>query len=117
MPKFGDQRIKVGEYSNGRAKYVTRRHYAKIKLAEKRLGYPITVVQGSYNTAVPASAGTHDGGGCLDLAPFEWKRKCRVFRELGDTAWHRARSRTCGASTSTPSTWAARTSPTSASSR
>ena len=89
MAKFGDQRIKVGEYSNGRAKYVTRRHYAKIKMAEKRLGYPITVVQGSYHTGVPASAGTHDKGGCLDLAPFEWKRKCRVFRELGDTAWHR----------------------------
>lgn len=89
MAKFGDQRIKVGEYANGRAKYVTRRHYAKIKLAEKRLGYPITVVQGSYHTGVKASAGTHDGGGCLDLAPFEWKRKCRVFRELGDTAWHR----------------------------
>jgi hypothetical protein len=90
MPKFGDQKIKVGEYSNGRAKYVTRRHYAKIKLAEKRLGYPITVVQGSYHTGVPASKGTHDKGGCLDLAPFEWKRKCRVFRELGDTAWHRS---------------------------
>jgi hypothetical protein len=89
MPKFADQKIKVGEYSNGRAKYVTRRHYAKIKMAEKRLGYPITVVQGSYHTGVPASVGTHDKGGCLDLAPFEWKRKCRVFRELGDTAWHR----------------------------
>jgi hypothetical protein len=89
VPGFGDQRIKVGEYANGTPKFVTRRHYAKIKLAEKKLGYPITVVQGSYHTGVKASAGTHDGGGCLDLAPFDWKHKCRVFRELGDTAWHR----------------------------
>jgi hypothetical protein len=90
VARFGDQRVKVGEYANGKPKYVTRRHYAKIKLAEKKLGYPITVVQGSYHTGVKASAGTHDGGGCLDLAPFDWKHKCRVFRELGDTAWHRA---------------------------
>jgi hypothetical protein len=89
VASFGNQRVKIGEYANGTPKYVTRRHYAKIKLAEKRLGYPLTIVQGSYHTGVKASAGTHDGGGCLDLAPFDWKRKCRVFRELGDTAWHR----------------------------
>jgi hypothetical protein len=89
LPSFGDQRVKVGEYSDGRPKYITRRHYAKVKLAEKKLGYPLTIVQGSYNDKVEASKGTHDGGGCMDLAPFEWKRKCRVLRNLGDTAWHR----------------------------
>ena len=91
MGAFGNQRVKVGEYSNGTPKYVTRRHYVKIKLAEKRLGYPLTIVQGSYHTGVEASAGTHDGGGCLDLTPYDWNRKCRVFRELGDAAWHRER--------------------------
>ena len=89
MTLFGNQRVKIGEYANGSPKYVTRRHYVKIRLAEKKLGYPLTVVQGSYNTTVKASAGTHDGGGCLDLTPFDWERKCRVFRELGDAAWHR----------------------------
>jgi hypothetical protein len=89
VPKFGDQRVKVGEYANGSPKYITRRHYAKVKLAEKKLGYPLTIVQGSYNTTVEASKGTHDGGGCMDLAPFDWERKCRVLRQLGDTAWHR----------------------------
>lgn len=59
-------------------------------LAEKRLGYPLTVVQGSYNKGgVSASSGTHDGGGAVDLAPFDWKRKVRVLRELGFAAWHR----------------------------
>jgi hypothetical protein len=92
MRSFGNQRVKVGEYSNGKAKYVTRRHYAKIKLAEKQLGYPLTIVQGSYHKGVEASKGTHDGGGCLDLAPFEWERKSRIFRKLGDAAWHRIKN-------------------------
>jgi len=71
---------------------VTRRHYAKIKLAEKQLGYPLTIVQGSYHKGVKSSKGTHDGGGCLDLAPFEWERKSRVFRKFGDAAWHRIKN-------------------------
>lgn len=59
-------------------------------VAEKRLGYPLTITQGSYNAGgVAASAGTHDGGGVVDLAPYDWRRKVRVLREIGFAAWHR----------------------------
>ena len=57
--------------------------------AERRLGYELTVMQGSYNTGVSQSGGTHDGGGAADLAPFDHKRKVRVLRKLGMDAWHR----------------------------
>ncbi len=36
-----------------------------------------------------ASAGTHDGGGVVDLIPFDWQRKVRVLRSIGFAAWHR----------------------------
>lgn len=58
--------------------------------AEKRLGYPLTVLQGSYNKGgVGASAGTHDGGGAVDLAPWDWQNKVKVLRDIGFAAWHR----------------------------
>jgi hypothetical protein len=62
---------------------------------EKRLGYDLTIVQGSYQALdgksndVKASAGTHDGGGVVDLSPFDWRRKVRALREVGFAAWHR----------------------------
>ena len=63
---------------------------AFIMAAEARLGYDLTIVQGCYNPGgVKASAGTHDGGGVFDLAPWDWQRKVRVCRELGAAAWHR----------------------------
>lgn len=63
-------------------------HYALLK-AEGQLGYELTIVQGSYNKGVGASAGTHDGGGVVDLAPFEHERKVRVLRRVGFAAWYR----------------------------
>jgi hypothetical protein len=69
-------------------------HQALIE-CERRLGYPLTIVQGCYQALdgkgndVSASAGTHDGGGVVDLAPFDWRRKVRVLREVGFAAWHR----------------------------
>lgn len=58
--------------------------------AERRLGYPLTITQGSYNAGrVSASAGTHDGGGVVDLAAYDYQRKVRVLRSLGFAAWHR----------------------------
>jgi hypothetical protein len=56
---------------------------------EKRLGYKLTFDQGSYNTSVEASGGTHSGGGAADLAPFEADRKEHVCRAVGFAAWHR----------------------------
>lgn len=62
---------------------------AVIDAAERKLGYDLTIVQGSPNRGVSASGGTHDGQGVIDLAPFEHERKVRVLRELGCAAWYR----------------------------
>lgn len=56
---------------------------------EKRLGYTLTILQGSYHKGVGASAGTHDGGGVVDLSPYDWENKVRALRAVGFAAWHR----------------------------
>lgn len=58
-------------------------------VAEERLGYPLTILQGSYSRGVSQSAGTHDGGGVVDLAGYDAERKVRVLRQIGFAAWHR----------------------------
>jgi len=69
-------------------------HQALIE-SEKLLGYDLTVVQGSYQALdgqandVAASAGTHDGGGVVDLLAWDWERKVHVLRAVGFAAWHR----------------------------
>lgn len=64
-----------------------------LMVAERRLGYELTVTQGCYNAGkVPQSAGTHDAGGVVDLAPYDWENKVRVLRDLGWAAWHRTPS-------------------------
>lgn len=51
---------------------------------------PLTIFQGCYNAGgVAASAGTHDKGGVLDFAPFEYGRKVKAWRTLFGPAWHR----------------------------
>lgn len=63
---------------------------AALKAAEKRLGYKLSVVQGSYNAGkVAASAGTHDLGGVVDLMPWDWENKVRALRAVGFAAWYR----------------------------
>jgi len=53
----------------------------------------MVITQGSFNSTVKASAGTHDRGGVLDIsvraggAPT--LRKVRVLRKEGFAAWHR----------------------------
>jgi hypothetical protein len=60
-----------------------------VQLGEKRLGYSLTIEQGCYHPGVSQSAGTHDGGGVIDFAPFDFANKVRVFREMGWFIWHR----------------------------
>lgn len=60
-----------------------------LQACEKVLGYELTILQGSYHVGVGASAGTHDGGGAVDLAPADWQHKVKVLREHGFAAWHR----------------------------
>lgn len=73
-----------------RGRLVDAQTMGALLVAEKRLGYELTITQGSYNAGgVSASAGTHDGGGVVDLAPYDYKRKVRVLRDLGWAAWYR----------------------------
>lgn len=64
--------------------------------AEKLLGYKLTVIQGSYNAGgVAASAGTHDGGGALDVwgkGTAHWGTEVAVLRRVGFAAWGRSPS-------------------------
>jgi hypothetical protein len=61
-----------------------------LKRAEADLGYPLTITQGSYNEGgVAASAGTHDGGGVVDLMPWDRDRKVKALRAVGFAAWFR----------------------------
>lgn len=69
---------------------VNLRTRAMLQQAEDYLGYELTILQGSYHHGVGASAGTHDGGGAVDLAPADAANKVRVLRMVGFAAWHRA---------------------------
>lgn len=62
---------------------------AFLQAMEQALGYPLTVMQGCYTSSNPSSAGTHDQGGVIDLAPWDWQRKVRVGANLGAFIWHR----------------------------
>jgi hypothetical protein len=50
---------------------------------------PLTVLQGCWHPGVGASAGTHDRSGVLDLAPFEYGRKVKAWRDNLGPDWHR----------------------------
>ncbi|GAA2564164.1 peptidoglycan-binding protein [Winogradskya consettensis] len=74
---------------------VNTRTLAMLKAAQTRSGITFTVEQGSYSPgADPTSAGTHDGGGALDLdaeALTAAKRTAAVtaLRQVGFAAWLR----------------------------
>jgi hypothetical protein len=70
---------------------VNKRTAAFFEKAQERLqGDPDwDVYQGSYNSSVGASGGTHDGGGALDVSPHNWKNRVRALRAEGGWAWHR----------------------------
>jgi GH25 family lysozyme M1 (1,4-beta-N-acetylmuramidase) len=77
-------------YGDVRPKPVDWKTRAALEAAERRLGYRLTVVQGSYNPGgVRQSGGTHDGGGVVDLLAWDWQRKVRVLRSIGFAAWYR----------------------------
>ena len=61
--------------------------------AEQRLGLNLRVLQGSYH-AGSLSAGTHLGGGAVDVAPVAGRNHDIVLqlRKVGFAAWHRTPS-------------------------
>jgi hypothetical protein len=73
-----------------RGKTMDRKTAAALAILERRLGYELSVTQGCYNAGVVvASAGTHDKGGVIDLAPYDYAAKVRHLRLLGFAAWYR----------------------------
>lgn len=71
-------------------KTVDRITKAALRQVEWVLGYDLTITQGSYNAGkVSASAGTHDLGGVVDLAPADAEAKVRALRAVGFAAWFR----------------------------
>jgi hypothetical protein len=78
-----------------RGKQLNKRTVAMIQAAEKLARFQFTIVQGSYNSGgVAASAGTHDGGGAIDVAADQLnaaQRKAVVLalRQVGFAAWLR----------------------------
>lgn len=88
------QRVTVGRYSDGRNMVINKRTQAMVDMVEYRLGFNLTMVQGSYNTATSASAGTHDGGGVIDMRTWDLTETRRnqalaVARQVGFYAWYR----------------------------
>ena len=84
------ERTTFGDTNKKTVDWKTR---AALEEAERRLGYTLTVYQGSYNRTVKASAKTHWEGGVVDLAPFDHENKVRVLREIGFAAWYRPKGR------------------------
>jgi hypothetical protein len=59
-----------------------------------KLGLPLVITQGSYSGGVSASAGTHNGGGALDirasnLTTEQRQRVVLMARQMGFAAWLR----------------------------
>jgi len=65
--------------------------HTRVRLAEQHPGADVAIIQGAFNTDVPASAGTHDFDGCLDVyvPGMEWTDQQRFFRACGWAAWWR----------------------------
>lgn len=79
-----------------RTKTVDARTRYLLTLVEKKLGFALYCYQGSYNTGVQQSGGTHDGGGAIDLSirPLNSSTNraediVRVLRQHGFAAWWR----------------------------
>lgn len=72
-------------------KTLNKRTLDMLERAEARMGFKVYVVQGSYNTGVGASAGTHDGGGAIDISVrgIDYKKAVRALRDVGFAAWYR----------------------------
>lgn len=72
-------------------KTINKRTALMLACAEARLGYQLYITQGSYNTGgVSQSAGTHDGGGAIDVTGVNnWNEVVLALREVGFAAWHR----------------------------
>jgi hypothetical protein len=74
---------------------LNKRTVAMIEAAEKLYRSKFAILQGSYNAGgVAASAGTHDGGGAVDIdvaskSPGQRQAVVKAMRQVGFAAWLR----------------------------
>jgi len=85
------RRYQIIEYGGKRFDRWTVR---ALKWVEKQLGFTLSFSQGSYNRGVSASAGTHDGGGAVDIRVTGWsdsqiRRVVNMLKDAGFAAWYR----------------------------
>ncbi len=76
---------------------VNVRTQVMLQAAAKEFGGPFSLTQGSYNRGVSASAGTHDGGGVVDISVNNMSTSRRseavqCLRRAGFAAWLRTPS-------------------------
>ena len=78
-----------------RGKQFNKRTVAMIEAAEKLYKSKFAILQGSYNKGgVTESAGTHDGGGAVDIdvaskSPAQRQAVVKAMRQVGFAAWLR----------------------------
>ncbi|MFD9891459.1 peptidoglycan-binding protein [Amycolatopsis sp. NPDC059027] len=101
LEKLGDGRFTVsgvvsaGSHVTYHGVTLNTRTKAMLVEAEKKLGYQVSLTQGSYNPGgVDASAGTHDGGGAMDISVSGMSTATRTtvlkaLRQVGFAAWLR----------------------------
>jgi hypothetical protein len=76
------------------SKRVNTRTANMLRAADSRLSWSLTLTQGSYTSANPGSAGTHDGGGVVDisvssLSTTQRWQTVQALRTVGFAAWLR----------------------------
>lgn len=84
--------INVGAKTTMNGQTVNKRTAAMVRAAEKRAGTNLTLTQGSYTSGNSSSAGTHDGGGAVDISVHglpSVRGAVKALRQVGFAAWHR----------------------------
>lgn len=90
--------VRVGTDTSGRPIYMTRKMRRWWRRVCRRLGFTPVITQGAWMAkaggGAAASAGYHDGGGCLDLRVWdrtdaEVTRMVNTLRLMGAAAWLR----------------------------
>lgn len=101
LTRLGTDRFRVvrpigpGERVTYLGRTVNTRTRAMLQEAQRRAGRSIVLTQGSYNPGGdPDSAGTHDGGGVVDISVSGMSATTRTnvvrqLREVGFAAWYR----------------------------
>ncbi|MGW3963512.1 peptidoglycan-binding domain-containing protein [Amycolatopsis sp. NPDC005003] len=101
LEKLGEGRytvtnpVSAGSQVTYHGKTLNTRTKAMLVAAEGKAGFQVTLTQGSYNAGgVDASAGTHDGGGAMDISVSGMSSTNRnnllkALRNVGFAAWYR----------------------------